>query len=137
MFLTCDCCLPPLLPTLFRFYGIVSLAIIVLYFVTSSDSGSLVIDCLTANGNPHPPLPQRVFWALTEGAAASALLIAGGKEAVTAVQTASILAGLPYTFILCLLCPALWTVLRQVRRSPSPISLISNQICTTVASTCG
>lgn len=97
-----------------RFYGILSLGVIVLYFVTSSDSGSLVIDCLTANGNPHPPIFQRVFWALTEGAAATALLVAGGKEAVTAVQTASILAGLPYTFILCFLCPALWDVLKQV-----------------------
>mmetsp|Transcript_15818 Transcript_15818/g.40175 ORF Transcript_15818/g.40175 Transcript_15818/m.40175 type:complete len:652 (+) Transcript_15818:403-2358(+) len=97
----------------YRFYGILSLACIVLYFVTSSDSGSLVIDCLTANGNPHPPIPQRVFWAFTEGAAATALLVAGGKDAITAVQTASILAGLPYTFILCFLCPALWDVLKQ------------------------
>lgn len=101
------------LPLRGRFYGILSLACIVLYFVTSSDSGSLVIDCLTANGNPHPPIPQRVFWAFTEGAAATALLVAGGKDAITAVQTASILAGLPYTFILCFLCPALWDVLKQ------------------------
>ena len=97
----------------FNFYGMLSIGVIVLYFVTSSDSGSLVIDCLTANGNPHPPVFQRIFWALTEGAAACALLVAGGSDAVRAVQTASILAGLPYTFVLCFLCPALWDVLKQ------------------------
>ena len=44
-----------------------SMATIILYFVTSSDSGSLVIDCLSANGSPEPPIAQRIFWALTEG----------------------------------------------------------------------
>lgn len=53
---------------------------IILYFVTSSDSGSLVIDCLSSNGDPDPPRLQRVFWALMEGATATALLVAGGKE---------------------------------------------------------
>ena len=50
------------------FMSVVSLLGILLYFVTSSDSGSLVIDCLAANGSPEPPVAQRVFWALTEGA---------------------------------------------------------------------
>ena len=53
---------------------------IVLYFVTSSDSGSLVIDCLASNGDPDPPAVQRVFWATMEGATATALLVAGGTE---------------------------------------------------------
>ncbi len=57
--------------------SVVSLAGIVLYFVTSSDSGSLVIDCLSANGHPDPPILQRIFWAVTEGATATALLVAG------------------------------------------------------------
>ena len=59
---------------------------IVLYFVTSSDSGSLVIDCLSSNGDPEPPKVQRVFWALMEGATATALLVAGGKKGLTALQ---------------------------------------------------
>lgn len=84
-----------------------------MFFITSSDSASLILDCLTTNGNPHAPIFQRIFWALTEGAAACALLIAGGKQAVTAVQTASILAALPYTFILCFMCPALWQTLKE------------------------
>ena len=77
------------------FLNVVTLASIILYFVTSSDSGSLVIDCLSANGSPEPPVVQRVFWALTEGACATALLTAGGKEARAALQTISVAAGLP------------------------------------------
>lgn len=87
---------------------VVSLAGIILYFVTSSDSGSLVIDCLSANGDPDPPILQRVFWALTEGATATALLFAGGPKALTALQTVSIAAGVPYTILLCFMCIALW-----------------------------
>lgn len=100
-------------PASARFFGIFSLCALTLFFVTSSDTASVVLDCLTANGNPHPPLFQRVFWSVTEGAAACALLIAGGKQAVTAVQTAAILTALPYTFILCFVCPALWHTLKE------------------------
>ena len=57
------------------FLSIFSLFAIILYFVTSSDSGSLVIDCLSSNGDPDPPRIQRVFWALMEGATATALLV--------------------------------------------------------------
>lgn len=94
------------------FLAIFSLFAIVLYFVTSSDSGSLVIDCLTANGDPDPPKIQRVFWAFMEGATATALLAAGGKEGLVALQAAGILSGLPYTIVICLLCVALWRAVR-------------------------
>ena len=56
------------------FLSTLSMISLILYFVTSSDSGSLVIDCLSANGDPEPPVIQRIFWALTEGATATALL---------------------------------------------------------------
>ena len=49
------------------FMSVISLIGILFYFVTSSDSGSLVIDCLAANGSPEPPVLQRIFWAFTEG----------------------------------------------------------------------
>lgn len=58
-----------------------------------------VIDCLTSNGDPDPPIIQRIFWALTEGAAASALIKAGGTSGLTALQAVSIIAGLPYTVV--------------------------------------
>lgn len=91
-----------------KFLSVLSMMGIILYFVTSSDSGSLVIDCLSANGHPDPPIIQRIFWALTEGATATALLKAGGTKALSALQTASVTAGLPYTFILNWTCVAMW-----------------------------
>lgn len=94
------------------FLSVLSLIGIVLYFVTSSDSGSLVIDCLSANGDPKPPVLQRVFWALTEGATATALLYAGGDKALTALQTVSIASGVPYTIMLCFMCVALWRAVK-------------------------
>ncbi len=69
------------------FLSIISLGGIILYFVTSSDSGSLVIDSLSANGHLDPPVSQRIFWALTEGACATALLVAGGENALNALQS--------------------------------------------------
>ena len=89
-----------------------SLIAIVLYFVTSSDSGSLVIDCLSANGDPDPPRLQRVFWAMMEGATATALLVSGGKDGLTALQTAGLLSGLPYTFLVCLICVSIWRAVK-------------------------
>ena len=94
------------------FLSVLSLISIVLYFVTSSDSGSLVIDCLSANGDPEPPVLQRIFWALTEGATATALLYAGGKDALNALQTVSIASGVPYTIMLCFMCVALWRAVK-------------------------
>merc|ERR1719154_54839 len=89
-----------------------SLISLVLYFVTSSDSGSLVIDCLASNGHPEPPKLQRLLWALIEGLTATALLVAGGKQALTALQAMSIATGLIYTFLLCIACLALWRALQ-------------------------
>jgi hypothetical protein len=90
----------------------VSLIAMVLYFVTSSDSGSLVIDSITSNGHPDPPILQRIFWALTEGAAATALVAAGSKKAMTALQSVSICSGLIYTVVLNFVCVALWRVIK-------------------------
>ena len=92
-----------------------SILSLVLYFVTSSDSGSLVIDCLASNGHPEPPRLQRLLWALlgkndiqiktsgdftcvylsiiTEGVTATALLVAGGQKALSALQAMSIATG--------------------------------------------
>ena len=102
------------------FLSVVSLIAIILYFVTSSDSGSLVIDCLSANGDPDPPVPQRVFWALTEGATATALLYVGGTDALQALQAVSIAAGLPYTILLCFMCVALWRAVQMEAEDLDP-----------------
>lgn len=71
-----------------------------------------MIDCLSANGDPKPPVLQRIFWALTEGATATALLYVGGDKALNALQTVSIASGVPYTILLCFMCVALWRAVK-------------------------
>jgi choline/glycine/proline betaine transport protein len=81
--------------------GILATFLVITFFVTSSDSGSLVIDHLTSGGKHDVPKAQRIFWAVTEGAVAAVLLFGGG---LSALQTASITTGLPFAVILCLMC---------------------------------
>ena len=81
-----------------------SLFSLAIYFITSSDSGSLIVDHLASNGFEETHWIQRVFWAFTEGAVATALLVAGGTKALRALQAASILSGLPFTLFLCFMC---------------------------------
>lgn len=84
---------------------------IALYFVTSSDSASFVVDMMAANGAQDPPLLQKIFWAFTEGAAAAALLLSADedtpKAALNAVKALPIVLGLPYTFHLFACCQSL------------------------------
>uniref|UniRef100_A0A7S2MVK1 Uncharacterized protein n=1 Tax=Zooxanthella nutricula TaxID=1333877 RepID=A0A7S2MVK1_9DINO len=87
------------------FMSVVTLAGLILYFVTSSDSGSLVVDIISANGHTEPPMIQRIMWSFTEGATACALLAAGrnlekSDGSLRALQSASMIMGLPYTFLL-------------------------------------
>lgn len=82
-----------------------AIVLIVLWFVTSSDSGSYVIDMLTAGGDPDPPRIQRVFWAVSEGAVAAILLLAGG---LNALQAAAVVAGFPFAVVLLLIVIGLW-----------------------------
>ena len=96
-----------------QFLNVLSLIAIVLYFVTSADSGSLVMDSLAANGNTDPPILQRIFWAMTEGACATALLKVGGKQAFQSLQTVSVAAGLPYAMLVTAMCVSLWRALKE------------------------
>jgi choline/glycine/proline betaine transport protein len=84
--------------------SLLAVAVVVTFFVTSSDSGSLVIDIITAGGNTEPPKIQRIFWAVMEGLVAAALLLGGG---LVALQTAAITTGLPFAIILLGMCYAL------------------------------
>ena len=86
------------LPTLI---SLLATVLVITFFVTSSDSGSLLIDTITSGGALHPPIWQRIFWALTEGVVAAVLLLAGGLKAL---QTASITAALPFSFVMLLIC---------------------------------
>lgn len=86
----------------------VAISLVVVFFVTSSDSGSLVIDSITAGGKVDAPVVQRVFWALIEGLVAIGLLYIGGKEALQALQAGSITTALPFTIILLIMCYSLY-----------------------------
>lgn len=90
--------------------NIVAVLLIAGFFITSSDSGSLVIDSLTSGGKIDAPVGQRIFWAVTEGTVAAVLLIGGGLQAL---QTATIVTGLPFALILMVMCYSLYKGLRE------------------------
>lgn len=81
-----------------------SVILIITFFVTSADSGSLVVDTLTAGGREDSPLWQRIFWAFSIGIIAIILLAIGGSSALGALQAASITAALPFTIVLVIFC---------------------------------
>jgi choline/glycine/proline betaine transport protein len=89
--------------------SVVATILVITFFVTSSDSGSLVIDIITSGGSDDNPVWQRTFWALIEGVVAAVLLAAGGLQAL---QTASITAALPFAFIMLIVC---YGMLRSLR----------------------
>ncbi len=76
-------------------------ALIITFFVTSSDSGSLVIDTITSGGHLNPPVWQRIFWAVLEGVVAAVLMVGGG---LGALQTATIVIAFPFVFVILLAC---------------------------------
>lgn len=85
-----------------------SIILLIVFFVTSSDSGSLVIDSITAGGKLHAPVPQRVFWATMEGLVAVVLLVGGGSAALSSLQAGAITTGLPFTVVLLACCVSLY-----------------------------
>ncbi|KAA9008236.1 BCCT family transporter [Histidinibacterium aquaticum] len=86
--------------------------LVLVFFITSSDSGSLVIDTITAGGKTDSPRAQRVFWATTEGILAIVLLIGGGLTALQAMVNAT---GIIFTIVLLFLC---WAILQGLRSEP-------------------
>ncbi|QFT63689.1 BCCT family transporter [Roseivivax sp. THAF30] len=91
----------------------IAVILVIVFFVTSSDSGSLVIDTITAGGKVDAPVPQRVFWCIFEGAVAIVLLIGGGLGALQAMVIST---GLPFTIVLLLMCWAIIAGLRSEKR---------------------
>ncbi|HAB64644.1 MAG TPA: BCCT transporter [Pseudomonas sp.] len=79
----------------------VGIVLVVVFFVTSSDSGSLVIDTITAGGKINAPVPQRAFWAVLQGVVAISLLLGGG---LVALQAMAVSTGLPFTIVLLVGC---------------------------------
>lgn len=84
--------------------SLIAIVLVVVFFVTSSDSGSLVIDAIAAGGKVDAPKPQRVFWCTFEGLVAIALILGGG---LTALQAMAVSTGFPFTLVLLVACVAL------------------------------
>ena len=96
--------------------SIIGIILVAGFFVTSSDSGSLVVDSLTSGGRTDSPVGIRIFWALAEGAIAAVLLIGGGLQAL---QTAVIITGLPFALILLVMCYSLYRGLSEEHEEES------------------
>ena len=92
--------------------SIIGIVLVVVFFVTSSDSGSLVIDTITAGGKLDAPVVQRVFWCAFEGMVAITLLVSGG---LVALQTAALVTGFPFALVLLGMCYSTWKGLRAAR----------------------
>ncbi|MFC4235908.1 BCCT family transporter [Thalassospira xianhensis] len=91
------------------FIGIV---LVIVFFVTSSDSGSLVIDTITAGGKVDAPVPQRIFWCTFEGLVAIALLLGGGLGSLQAMAVST---GFPFAIVLLLAC---YSIIQGLRSEP-------------------
>lgn len=87
----------------------VAVTMVMLFFVTSADSGSMVIDMLASGGNLNTPIWQRVFWASSVGIVAIALLISGG---LTALQTVTIASALPFSVVLL---ASMWGLIKALQ----------------------
>jgi choline/glycine/proline betaine transport protein len=110
----------PLAGVLATALSLLAIIVVSIFFATSSDSGSLVIDILTNGGDPDPDWRQRMFWAITEGAVGAILLIAGaaaGGDPLGALQTASVAAGLPFSIVLALVA---WGLLKGLSEERAP-----------------
>ncbi|MCD2518371.1 BCCT family transporter [Massilia sp. G4R7] len=105
--------------------GIATLLVIT-FFVTSADSGALVIDMITSGAAPNPPVWQRVFWASCAGLVAAVLLLAGGLQAL---QTAALASALPFAAIMLFICYGLLRAL-QTESEGVPIDLSSRSNAT-------
>jgi choline/glycine/proline betaine transport protein len=89
--------------------GILTL-LICTYFITSCDSGTLVITTLLSIGESEPPIRHRAVWGIGQGLVAAILLMSGG---LAALQAASIIAALPFSVIMLAMCYSLILGLKQ------------------------
>lgn len=90
--------------------------LIIVFFVTSADSGALVLGMISTHGSPEPKTWIRVFWTLVAGFAAVALLLAGGSESLSTIQTVAILTALPFSVVILLMCASLGRTLSEEHR---------------------
>ena len=96
--------------------SIIAIGLLIVFIVTSADSGALVVDTITSGGKTDAPVAQRVFWACMLGLTASALLYGGGTSALESLQAGTTAAALPFTIILLICCVSLYLGMRDEPR---------------------
>lgn len=87
--------------------SLIAVALIIVFFVTTLDSGSIVVDSMTAGGKLELPIRQKVIWAVISATIAMVMLWIGGTDSIQALQSITIIAALPFTIILILGCVSL------------------------------
>ena len=97
--------------------SVIAIGLLVIFIVTSADSGALVVDTITSGGQMDAPVAQRVFWACMFGLTASALLYGGGTSALETLQAGTIAAALPFTIVLLICCLSLFLGMRDELRA--------------------
>lgn len=100
-----------------------AIVLLIIFIVTSADSGALVVDTITSGGKTDAPVVQRVFWACMLGLTASALLYGGGTGALQSLQAGTIIAALPFTLILLLSCLSLFIGMRDEHNGLAKLDL--------------
>lgn len=96
--------------------SLIATLLVITFFVTSADSGALVIDMITSGAAENPPIWQRIFWAVCAGGIAAVLLVAGGLQAL---QTAAIASALPFAVVMIFICYGLFRALQTERLGTS------------------
>ena len=95
------------------FLDVLVLVVVILYYVSSFDTMSLVMDSISSNGKEEPPIGQRVFWSITIGATTSALIYYEDGRGLKRVHAFAVIFGLPLTIVFCFCTIALWRFLRK------------------------
>ena len=98
--------------------------LVMLFFVTSADSGALVIDMITSGADKPSPVWQRIFWAVSAGVVSAVLLATGGLQAL---QTAAIASALPFVFVMVLMCYGVLRALQTESSAPGGLPIVATE----------
>jgi len=112
---------------LYQLTGPLALVLVVLCFVGAADSATFVLPMLTMGGDMNPPKKYRAFWGVAQGAVTIVLVLAGGAAVLKALQTASVVAALPFMFVMLFMCAGVAVWLRwefAPPGTPEPVGIL-------------
>jgi choline/carnitine/betaine transport len=92
--------------------SVLVMVLVAIFFVSGADAASIVMGTLSERGALHPSRPTVIFWGIATGAVAAVMLLVGGEDALTGLQTITIVAALPFVLVMIGLAAALVKDLR-------------------------